>query len=155
MTKIFSSSYKFDSKILILGSYHPDYYQLLEDLVQYLRQSQFSKVFLAKDLIDFSNLGIKSKLDYIYSSIEGLMEEFDYNIFILFDSKNDSVIAELTTFVKSKSFNEKRDKSIILLPKNYNFTIVLGLLDQNEVRVYRYFEITEIFDYCKKFILIS
>jgi hypothetical protein len=136
MAKFFELDKKFESKILIFGSYHPAHLPHLEFLENYLKESNFKNTFLVKSIIDLTKPHQTTTQDYIFSSFERIMDKYDYYLFILFESKNDSVIAELTTFIKSRVYNKKKGQTIVLIPYEYDFTMVIGLFDKMKLKFF-------------------
>ena len=148
-------SEKKKAQILILGSYFPNKIDFLGEIKIGLREEGFSNTFLAKDLINppnDENIEINS---YFYSRVEDLMLNFDYNIFILFEENNDSVLIEFATFLKSPKYSLKKDRCIVIFPNNYNISMLLGIIEQQEVKTFRYRDRFEILEYCKRFILLN
>ena len=140
-------------KILIFGSYHPDYINTIEDLVQYLRKKGFKNTFLAKELIrDLKNNHLEEKQEHIYAEIERLKKEFDFNIFVLSPERNDSVVEELTSLVKSEYFKAKSSRTIVYLPYSYNYTMVKGLISTFKLNVFEYQNIHQMYLHCHIFI---
>jgi len=150
MTLFIDISKKKESKILILGSYHPKNIRVINELKAELNQKGFANVIIAKDIIP-NNQNLK----IIYSEVEKLMFSSDYNLFIFSLSHNQSLIVELTTFLKSPQFVEKKDRAVVLIPQNFNISMLQGLLEQQELNVFSYFDICEIVEYCRRFILLN
>ena len=148
-------SEKKKAQILILGSYFPNKIDFLNEIQIGLIKQGFTNTYLAKDLINPpKDANIKTNR-YFYSRVEDLMLNFDYNIFILFENNNDSVLIELATFLKSPKYSVKKDKCIVIFPNNYNISMLLGILEQQEVKIFRYCDRFEILEYCKRFILLN
>ena len=80
------------------------------------------------------------------------MEKFDFNIFIVFPEHNNSVIVELSSYVKSELYNIKREKSVVLLPFEYGYAMVEGLIFQKKINTFRYNNEVEIKQYCYTFL---
>lgn len=140
-------------KILIFGSYHKNYESILVKLVCYLRRKGFKKTGLAKH--PFKNtigLSYEEKMSLAFSKIEKKMLNADFNIFIFFPNENDSTLVELTSLVKSSRFSDKKNKTLVILPKNYNASMLIGLIGQNKINIFRYSNEYMIFQYCYVFI---
>lgn len=144
-----------EAQILILGSYFGNNLAILESIRNDLRKEGFLKTYLSRDLIKTPNDANFEKNCYFYTMVEDLMLDIDYNIFIFFEENNVSVSIELATFLKSPKYLIKKDKCIVFLPKNYDISMLLGILEQQKVKIFRYFDKFEIFDYCKHFILLN
>ena len=140
-------------KILVYGSYHPDNLPILVNLVSFLKEKGFINTFLAKELIKIpQELKSENKNAFIYNEIKKKMLETDFNIFILFYNKNDSVIVELSSLVDSENFEEKYEKTLVNLPFDYDYTIVKGLISEYKLNIFRYNNEFELEQFCFSFI---
>jgi hypothetical protein len=140
-------------KILILGAYNYEYKPILDRLVNILRDKGFKQTYLTSQIIKEPK--VNSEVDreaYIYEEIENIMLDFDFNIFIIFPNKNNSVIAELTSFTKSKEFKEKSNRVIVYHPHDYYYTIVKGLIIKNKLVTFAYLYYEQIYQHCFYFI---
>ena len=152
MTKFISRDTTNDS-VFILGSYHPDNLSFLINLRDYLISNGISNTYLAFDKYIKSNSVDRSKNQQSYEKVEKLLEESTYCIFILFNKHNESVMIELTTFLKSTYYLKNQGKNILLLPSELEiYSMLSGLTDQQEIKIFRYFDISEINSYCLRFI---
>lgn len=135
-------------RIVIFGSYHPNNKPVLDRLVNYLKQRGFQQSKLAIDLIK-----IPDKLEdvayeaYILSEIEKIMHEVDYNLFIFFPNDNNSTLIELTSLIKSLEFPTLRERTLVIINRNYNVSMLKGLLEKD--KVYTFFYDNEI-EICQK-----
>ncbi len=135
-------------RIVIFGSYHPDNKPVLDRLVNYLKQRGFQQSKLAVDIIK-----IPDKLEdvayevYILSEIEKIMHEVDYNLFIFFPNDNNSTLIELTSLIKSLEFSTLRERTLVIINRNYNVSMLKGLLKKD--KVYTFFYDNEI-EICQK-----
>jgi hypothetical protein len=141
-------NYSFASKVLIFGSYKPNKIDVLIELKQILIDKNFINTYLASDLTDTpQDISYEQKMSIIYGQIKKLINEFDYHIFLLFDDENESALIELSTVLNCPAFSERTDKILVLLPKNLNISMLIGMLTLNGVCIFRYRDISEIFDY--------
>lgn len=143
------------SEILVLGSYHPINKPIVDNLVKFLKERGFLNTFLASEVIPEPSEEILKEKDrnaYIYTEMVKLMDNSDFNIFILFPEKNDSVVTELTSLIHSNNFEEKSDKIIVYIPYDYNYTISMGIMSENRLNIYVYNDESEIYQHCLTFI---
>ncbi len=140
--------------ILILGSYSPENKPVLDNLAIFLRERGFPHANLANELINEpKNVSEGLKNINNLSQIEELMKKSDFNIFILFPEKNDSTIVELTKFVGFSEYDKKREKTLLLLPNDYDASMVIDLIGQKTINCHRYIDnIAEIQQRCLVFI---
>lgn len=143
------------TKVLVLGSYHPDNKPVVDGLVKFLREKGFVNTFLANEVIHEPSEDLLKEKDrnaYIYTEMVKLMRNSDFNIFVLFLEKNNSVIAELSSLIHSQYFEEKSNKLIVYIPYNYNYTVSRGLISEKKLNVYIYNDENEIYQHCLVFI---
>ena len=139
--------------ILIFGSYHKDNEPILVKLILSLKKRGFKKTRLAKyPSKNINGLTFEEKMGIVFTKIEKKMKKADFNIFILFDKENESTLVELTAFVKSPHFSDKKNKTLLILPKNYNVSMLIGLIGQNKLNIFRYNNDYMIYHYCYGFI---
>ncbi len=127
-------------------------YELIK-LICSLRKRGLKKTKLAKH--PFKNtdgLSFEEKMSIAFSKIEKKMLKADFNIIIIFPNENDSTLVELTSFVKSPHFSDKNNKTLLILPKEYNASMLIGLIGQNRLNVFRYSNEHMIYQYCYVFI---
>ncbi|MFX1296285.1 MAG: hypothetical protein ACFFD2_15720 [Promethearchaeota archaeon] len=142
-----------ECKILILGSYHSKNFPVLENLKQHLIDHDFENVFIANDIVNIPENGTyNEKMAKILSEIEDLMREFDFNIFIFFDKSNNSTLAEFAVFLR-EFFKEKKETTLVILPRNYDISMVIGLLTKEKIKIFRYDFDFDIYKYCTRFII--
>jgi hypothetical protein len=135
-------------KIIVYGSYHPTNKPILDSLVKYLKDKGFQDTKLALDLITIPEKGLSEDYEaIILTQIEELMNEVDFNIFVLFPKENNSTLIELTSLIKSDMFSTKKDKTLVILNRNYNVSMLLGLLKRDEINTFRY---DSAFEICRK-----
>ena len=152
MTKFISRDITNES-VFILGSYHPDCLPFLIDLREHLISNGISNTYIAIDKEINSKSIDRSKNQQSYEKAEKLMEESTYCIFVLFNKHNESVMVELTTLLKSPYYLKKQEKIIILFPSEIEiYSMLSGLTDQQEIKIFQYNDITEINSYCLRFI---
>ena len=143
------------TEILVLGSYHPINKPVVDRLVKHLREKGFVSTFLANEVIHEPSEDVLKEKDrnaYIYTEMVKLMKNSDFNIFVLFPEKNNSIIAELSSLIHSKYFEEKSNKLIVYIPYNYNYTVSRGLMSEKRLNVYIYNDENEIYQHCLIFI---
>ncbi|MHA1650141.1 MAG: hypothetical protein ACTSYB_08100 [Candidatus Helarchaeota archaeon] len=141
-------------KVLILGSYSPKNYLILQRLKQHLIDQNFKNIFIANDIVKIPEHGsYEEKMASVLSEIEKLMQKFDFNIFILFEESNNSTITELGTFIHKNYFKEKKETTLVVLPRNYNISMVVGLLFHERIKIFRYDCDFDIYEYCTRFII--
>jgi len=132
-----TSYHKF--KILVFGSYHPSYKARLDELVEIIRKKGFKQTNLVEEL---NNSQKKSHTEEgkrsLISDIEKEMKNSDFNIFVLFPNENDSVIGEFTWLVRSEFYEEKQEKVLLLMPFDYDHSVVLDIIEHKRVNSYRY-----------------
>lgn len=126
-------------KILVFGSYHPNYIAILDRLVENIRKVGFKQTNLVKELTNSQKKSYteESKRSLI-SDIEKEMKNSDFNIFLLFPDENDSVIGEFTWLVRSAFYEEKQEKVLLLMPFDYDHTVVVDIIEHKKVNCYRY-----------------
>jgi len=140
-------------RILVFGSYHKDNEPTLLKLINYLRKKGFKKTTFAKHLFkDIEGLSYEEKMGIALNKIEKKMLKTDFNIFVFFSIANDSTIVELTSLVKSVHFSEKKSKTLVILPREYNASMLVGLIGQNRLNIFRYNNKNMIYQYCYSFI---
>jgi len=152
---IFINPRKFFGKysILVLGSYYPEYKAQLEDLIEFLRNEGFENTKLAEELIEFpENLQSDERKIYLISKIEKEMEKSDFNVFVLFPKKNDSVIAELMLLIHKEYYREKKGGVILFTPSDYSHIIVEGLIIRDGINHFSYSNDIEMKQKCLVFI---
>jgi hypothetical protein len=121
----------------------------LDELVDIIREKGFENTNLVEELIEIPK---NQKSGFLLTEIEKEMHDSDFNIFILFPKENNSVIVELTSFVKSKDFEKKQDRFLLCLPYDYNASMVIDLIGQKKLNVFYYNEAVEIQQKCFVFI---
>ncbi len=132
-------------KVIVFGSYHPNNKPTLDYLVNYLKERGFQNTKLAIDIINVHNSKKTAELEaYILSEIEKLMQEVDYNIFVFFPSENNSTLIELTSLIKSPAFEMKREKTLVCLERNYNVSMLTGLIQKGKIYTFFYDNIIEL-----------
>lgn len=140
-------------KVLILGSYHPDFLPILTTLQQSLNESGVMNAFLARDVISMMNLDEHGDImAYVLTEVENQMNAADFNLFIFFPSRNDSTAVELTTFVKSVSYKQKMEKTLVFLPRSADLSMISGLISREKVNCFRYDTDFDIYSYAILFI---
>ncbi|MHA1291911.1 MAG: hypothetical protein ACTSQJ_04485 [Promethearchaeota archaeon] len=141
-------------KILILGSYHPKYKPILNNLVEFIRGKGFKNANLAEELIKISKKKLgEERRGSLITEIEREMKYSDFNIFVLFPNKNNSVIGELTWLIRAEFYENKQKKVLVLMPFDYNYTIVLDIIEKNKkVNCFRYSNEIELQQKCFVFI---
>lgn len=143
------------TEILVLGSYHPENKPVVDELVSILREKGFLNVFLANEVVQEPSEDILREKDrnaYIYTEMVNLMKNSDFNIFLLFPEKNNSVVAELSSLIHSEYYEKKFNKIIVYIPYDYNYTVSKGLISENKLNVYTYNDENEIYQHCVNFI---
>jgi len=139
--------------ILIFGSYHKDNEPILVKLICSLKKRGFKKTRLAKHPFkNINGLSFEEKMGIAFTKIENKMKKADFNIFIFFDKENDSTLVELTAFVKSPHFSDKKKNTLLILPNDYNASMLIGLIGQNRLNIFRYNNEYMIYQYCYVFI---
>ncbi len=149
-------------KILILGSYLPKNLKILEGLKQFLRRKGFENTYLGKDLKESDlSVSIKNKSN-LYKRIESAIREFDFNLFIFFHNinsnkikykkENESTIIELSSLLHFEDYKNKENRTLVLLPKDYNSTMLLELIEEKRVNVFNYENLQQIYPRCFIFI---
>ena len=74
-------------------------------------------------------------------------------IFTLFsDGRNDSCIIELTCLVNSGEYHKYSDKILVLFPKNYNSSMLIGFISKYRLNIYSYDDFSELCKYCYTYI---
>ena len=140
-------------KVLIFGSYHSNNYPILKITKKYLINEGFENVSIANDIVDIPEQGsYEEKMAQVLSEIEDLMEKFNFNIFIFFNNSNASTIAELGLFIQKDYFKAKKETTLVILPRNFNASMVVGLLSKEKINIFRYDYDFEIHYYCSRFI---
>ncbi len=138
---------------MILGSYNNENEQILIKLKCFLKGKGFKNTQLAKHPFEKTNgLSYEEKMCIALNKIEKKMLEADFNIFVFFPSENDSTLVELTSLVKSAQFSDKKEKTLVILHKNYNASMLMGLIGQNKIIVFRYNNEYMIYQYSYGFI---
>ncbi len=140
-------------KILIFGSYHPKNKPILDNLVTFLKEKGFRNTSLAQiPIYDSIKNTYEEKMATVLTKIEEKMIDAHFNLFILFEEENESTLIELTCLVKSEYYSEKKETLLVVLPRNFNVSMLAGLIGQKRVNVFRYDYKFEIFKYCLVFI---
>lgn len=153
---IFSKHRQNLSKIFILGSYHPDYIGFLDNLRNSLISKGFPNTFLASDKNILNSKTFKSQDHKNLEKVEFLLENSEYCLFIFFQDYNESLKVELQIYLKSNYFPERKKKYLVLIPYGLKFESMLrGIIDQQEVSIFSYFDISEIEDKCVNFVLYN
>ncbi len=135
-------------RIVIFGSYHPNNKPVLDRLVTYLRQRGFQQTKLAIDIIKIpEKIEEETYEASILSEIEEIMHTVDFNLFILFPNNNNSTLIELTSLIKSLEFPVLREKTLVIINRNYNVSMLKGLLEKDKVYTFFYDNEVEI---CQK-----
>ncbi len=148
-------------RILLLGSFYPRHFLVLNELKASLISKGFKSTNIASDLVEIpSDMTSDEKNAHILLKIKDLMIESDFNIFIFFsEGKNESTIVELTVLVESDYLREKLLKILIFFPRHYSSTMLEGLISLKKLKVYYYETESEIhqisFRYLKRTILES
>ena len=141
-------------KVLLLGSYHPEYISLLIDLKDYLIEKGMINTFICKDLFNnIEPLSNSERMGNFFTQIESEMKSSDFNIFFLNERKNESTLVELTSYVKSVDFERKSQQTLVLMPRYLDISMLIGLLEQQEVLAFQYDYSVDYFMYCFQFIL--
>ncbi|MHA1799614.1 MAG: hypothetical protein ACTSVY_14295 [Candidatus Helarchaeota archaeon] len=114
----------------------------------------FNRTYLIKDIIEIEeyseNIHLKAE---IVSQIEQKIIGADFNLFVLFNNENDSTIAELTFLIKSEEFRTKKNTTLVCIPHDYDAFIIVSLLEEYELPVFRYLSDIQIFQKCYTFLL--
>jgi hypothetical protein len=141
--------------IFILGSYHTEQnHPILKNLQKYLRSKGFTNVFLASDIELYTKADNMTRNQQIYEKVENLLKRADFCFFILFPKHNESVKTELITYLKSNFESKRGDKYLILPPRDLEIDSMLeGLFDQQAVKIFRYWDVSEINKKCFDFII--
>ncbi|MHA1697139.1 MAG: hypothetical protein ACTSUG_17950 [Candidatus Helarchaeota archaeon] len=147
-------------KILIFGSYIPKYLIQLKNLQRELKDDGYKKTSLVYELTEnYENLSYEEKMDIIFQKIEELMLEYDFFIFVFFEEEekkkkivNGSLLVELTTFLNSKNYQHEYRNSITLIPKNFEVSMLTGIMHNRKIQIFKYFDFFEVSPYIINFI---
>lgn len=143
-------------KILILGSYIPQNFKLLEALKIFLIKKGFENTKLGRDIIEVpSGTIFDANLAYIYEKVKEAMLESDFNIFVFFSpidqtkisysNINESTSVELTSLVESTTDNKINSRLIIFFPNGYYSAMVQGLTISKKLFIFEYNNSYQIF----------
>ncbi|MBD3211674.1 MAG: hypothetical protein GF311_03625, partial [Candidatus Lokiarchaeota archaeon] len=150
-----SSIYK-SIKILLLGSYIPENLRVLEKIKNDLKSKGFENTYLGKDLR--KNWDNSKNISDIYVKIEKAIQEFDFNIFVLFHNisspatrfkqENDSTIVELMSLICSGTYSEKRKRTLVFIPQGYISSMLKGVIESKRVNIFEYDNYQQIYKKC-------
>ena len=137
------------TNILLLGSYSNEPFRVLECLKTYLIEKGFLKTSIAVDFITIiKETSYEEKMGKTLEDIIKSMKDSDFCIFIFFgNKKNDSVIVELASLINS-SETRTESKILILLPRLYHSSMLMGLISNKRLNSFRYDDCIDIFQYC-------
>ncbi len=143
----------FEISIFILGSYHTEEnLPELESIKDFLIHKNFTNTYLASDPVNFKNNPNSSRNQQNYEKVEYLLSKSDFCLFIFFEKYNDSVKTELISFLKSLYASKINKKYLIIKPFSLEIDSMLsGLMDQQEVNIFQYNDVSEIAKYCFKY----
>ncbi len=144
-----NSKYYKDLNILILGSYDPQYFHIVQEMKQVLIKEGFSNAEIGSDIpeenfLEKSELG----LEYIqktYLKINRAMKQVHFNLFLFFDTKNESTQTELMSLIQDNYLKENSEKVLVFFPANLYATILEGFVSFNKLNVFRYQSEVEIY----------
>ncbi|MHA1673631.1 MAG: hypothetical protein ACTSYI_08375 [Promethearchaeota archaeon] len=144
----------FDISIFILGSYHTEEnLPELKTIKDFLKYKNFTNTYLASDPADFKINPNSSRDQQNYEKVEYLLSKSDFCLFIFFENYNDSLKTELISFLKSQYDSKINKKYLIIKPYSLKIDSMLsGLMDQQEVNIFQYNDVSEIAKYCFKYI---
>lgn len=147
------NSYCKKTKILILGSYHPDNLPTVEQFKSFLIKEGFENTKLATELIKIP-VGIEydKKMNKILSQIENEMNNAEFNIFVFFIKENESTVQELNCFINNPNFLEKHKKTLVLFPKRQFSSMVSGFIRRKKLYIFKYENEFEFYQYTCSFI---
>lgn len=150
-------------KVLILGSYVPQNFKILEELKKSLIEKGFKKTQLGRDVIGVPpKTPYDAKLAYIFEKIKNSMLESDFNIFIFFSpidstklsysNLNESTSVELASLVESTTDSNLFRRIIVFFPKDYYSSMVRGLVFSRNLNVFEYHNCYQIYTKAYTFI---
>ena len=144
----------YNISIFILGSYHTEEnLPELEKIRDFLIKQNFSNTYLASDYTNFKTNPDSSKNQQNLEKVEYLLSKSDFCLFIFFENYNESLKTELTIFLKSQFKSKTNKKYLIIKPTSLIIDSMLsGLMDQQEVNIFQYNDISEVAEYCLKYI---
>ncbi len=136
------------TNILLLGSYSNEPFRVLECLQTSLIKKGFINTSIAVDFITINETPYEEKMGKTLEDIIKSMKESDFCIFIFFENeKNDSVIVELASLIHSSAIRTE-NKILILLPRHYHSSMLIGLISNKRLNSFRYDDYFDIFQYC-------
>ena len=138
--------------IFLLGSYNPNNIENLRIIKIGLIENGIINTYLALDKENLlSTEELKNEIKFL-RKVRNLLKSSDFNIFILFQEGNDSVIGELGEYIKQGAFKSKLDRTLICLPRYYSPTIILGIIGEYELPTFEYDDIDDIIQYSINYI---
>lgn len=139
-------------KVFILGSFKVVHFEKLQIIKKGLIEKGITDTYIATDKEMEPTHEYLNKSISTLHKVRDLFNNSDFNIFILFEDNNDSVIGELGEFIKKENFGSKLKKTLICVPRNYSPTIILGIIGEYKIIKFEYDYEIDIIQYCYIFI---